>query len=254
MATWHSLVWSLFFLVPLVSSELRIPNRAANYVSDIAFYGINLNQTIILGQIGFGKGATPYETLIHTAVGNIIVQASGYLPGFVVGIFLPDMFGRVRVQFWGCIMMCIIYAVWAGVTNHTSTGGLMAIFTISQLILCSTVNVTTFLIPVELFPTRVRATAHGLAAASGKAGAVLTSFAFGAVVEGIGLAGTLGLFSGIMALNAAVTLLIPETKGKSLDDIESDVLYGRAQAASNASDNGESNTDSDTVKPKAIDV
>lgn len=227
--------------------------------SDIAFYGINLNQTIILGQIGYGKGATPFETLMHTAVGNIIVQASGYLPGFVIGIFLPDTFGRVRVQFWGCVMMCVIYAIWAGVTNHTSTGGLMTIFTISQLILCSTVNVTTFLIPVELFPTRVRATAHGLAAASGKAGAVLTSFAFGAVVDGIGLNGTLGLFSGIMALNAAVTLLIPETKGKSLDDIESDVLYGRAQAITYGSEQGDASTDSDTmkpdtVKPKAVDV
>lgn len=160
-------------------------------------------------------------------MGNIIVQAAGYLPGFYIGIFLPDLVGRVRLQFWGCIAMTVIYAIWAGVTNHTSTGGLMTIFTISQLILNCTANVTTFLIPVELFPTRVRATAHGLAAASGKCGAVLTAFAFGSVVDGIGLNGTLGLFSGIMFLVALVTLLIPEAKGKTLDDIENEVLYGR---------------------------
>ena len=139
--------------------------------------------------------------------------------------------------------MAILYAIWAGVTNRTSTGGLMAIFTVSQLVLNSTLNITTFLIPVELFPTRVRASAHGLAAASGKAGAVLTAFAFGSVVDGIGLRGTLGLFSGIMVLIAAVTLLIPETKGKSLDDIESDMLYNKAQAAYPESCDSEERTD-----------
>ncbi|MBE7182524.1 MAG: MFS transporter, partial [Terriglobus roseus] len=199
--------------------------------SDIAFYGINLNQTVILTQIGYGKGATPYETLRNTAVGNIIVQAAGYLPGYYLGIFLPDLVGRVRLQFAGCALMCALYAVWAGVTNHTTTGGLMAIFTASQLVLNCSVNVTTFLLPVELFPTRVRATAHGVAAASGKAGAVLTAFAFGAVVEGIGLAGTLGLFSGVMALTALITLLIPETRGRSLEDIENEMLYGRSEGS-----------------------
>lgn len=37
--------------------------------SDIAFYGINLNQSIILGAIGYGEGNTPYETLWNTAIG-----------------------------------------------------------------------------------------------------------------------------------------------------------------------------------------
>lgn len=205
--------------IPLSITSLTPP-------SDIAFYGINLNQTVILTKIGYGKGATPYETLHKTAVGNIIVQVAGYLPGFYLGIFLPDLIGRVRLQLIGCVLMTILYAIWAGITNHTGTGGLMTIFTISQLVLNCTLNVTTFLLPVELFPTRVRATAHGLAAASGKAGAVLTAFAFGSVLDGIGLAGTLGLFSGIMALTGIVTLLIPETKGCSLEDLENDVLYG----------------------------
>lgn len=87
-------------------------------------------------------------------------------------------------------------------------------------------NCTTFLIPAEVFPTRVRGTAHGMSAAAGKCGAVLTAFAFGSVEAAIGLDGILGLFSGIMALTALVTLLIPETKGLSLEDIEGEVLYG----------------------------
>lgn len=123
----------------------------------------------------------------------------------------------------------------------------MAIFTVSQLVLNSGPNVTTFLLPVELFPTRVRATAHGIAAASGKCGAVLTAFAFGAVVDGIGLAGTLGLFSGIMALAALITLMIPETKGRSLDDLENEVLYRRSGGVSTSEGSSTSVLD---VQPK----
>ncbi|KAJ6095554.1 hypothetical protein N7486_006300 [Penicillium sp. IBT 16267x] len=69
---------------------------------DIAYYGINLNQSIILAKIGYAKGATPWETLYKTAIGNIIVQTAGYLPGFYVGIFLPDRIGRVRQQLYSC--------------------------------------------------------------------------------------------------------------------------------------------------------
>lgn len=44
--------------------------------SDIAFYGVNLNQSIILKDIGYGSGATPYLYLYNLAIGNLIVIAA----------------------------------------------------------------------------------------------------------------------------------------------------------------------------------
>ncbi|KAJ5846507.1 hypothetical protein N7534_010176 [Penicillium rubens] len=164
-------------------------------------------------RIGYANGATTWQTLYNTAVGNIIIQAAGYLPGFYVGIFLPDCIGRVRQQFWTCIVVCILYAIWAG------------------FFLTVGPNCTTFLIPAEVFPTRVRGTAHGISGAAGKCGAIITAFAFGTVEDTIGLEGVLGLFSGIMFLTALVTLLIPETKNRSLEGIENDELY-RASSCS----------------------
>ncbi|ORX35290.1 major facilitator superfamily domain-containing protein [Kockovaella imperatae] len=198
------------------------------FLFDIAFYGVNYNQSIILKQIGYGKGKTPYETLWHTAIGNIIVQSAGYLPGFFIGIFLPDWIGRRAQQFWLCLASSLLYAIWAGVSTRKKTpvGGLMTLFTLAQLVLNAGPNCTTFLIPVEVFPTRVRGSAHGIAAASGKVGAILTAFAFGTVVDHIGLPGTLGLFAGIMALAAGITLMIPETKGTTIEDIENDKIFG----------------------------
>ena len=219
---------------------------ASWFLFDIAFYGVNLNQAVILTDIGYGKGSTKWETLYNTAVGNTIVTAAGYLPGYYLAIFLPDIIGRVRMQFGAALGVAVLYAIWAGVTDHTSTGGLITLFTLSQLVL-NLVAGSTFLIPVEVFPTRVRGSAHGIAAASGKAGAVLTAFAFGTITDSIGLRGTLGLFAGIMGLVALVTLWIPETKGKSLDDIETEVLYGRRVGAGSGSE-----TDSPDIE--AVDV
>lgn len=101
----------------------------------------------------------------------------------------------------------------------------MTIFAISQFAMTSGPNTTTFLIPAEVFPTRVRGTAHGISAAAGKCGAILTAFAFGTVEDAIGLSGVLGLFSGVMLLNTLVTFLIPETRNHTLEGIERGALY-----------------------------
>ena len=134
----------------------------------------------------------------------------------------------MRQQLISSLIVTILYAIWAGVASlkHPSTAGLTVLFTLSQLVLNASPNATTWLIPTEVFPTRVRGTTDGLSAASGKCGAVLTAFAFGTITDKIGLKGVSGLFSGIMAMVAILTLLIPETKGAILDDIENETPFG----------------------------
>jgi MFS transporter, PHS family, inorganic phosphate transporter len=47
-----------------------------------SFYGINLNQNVVLAQIGFdGKTGTPWERLFKIATGNLIITALGFVPG-----------------------------------------------------------------------------------------------------------------------------------------------------------------------------
>ncbi|OQE23954.1 hypothetical protein PENFLA_c010G10861 [Penicillium flavigenum] len=200
---------------------------ASWFLFDIAYYGVNLNQSVILKEIGYADGPTPWVTLRNTAVGNIIVQVAGYLPGYFCGIPLPDLVGRTHQQFYSCMIVAILYAIWAGITNYTSVGGLMTVFTLSQLFLNMGPDCTTWLMPVEVFPTSVRGTAHGISAAAGKFGAILTAFAFGTVTDRIGLPGVLGLFSGVMVLNALVTFWIPETRGMTITDIENEVHFAQ---------------------------
>lgn len=185
--------------------------------------------------IGFSGGSTPFEVLWKTAIGNIIVVFAGNLPGVFVGVFLPDLMGRRTLQIASALLAMLLYAVWAGVSSTATSGGLIALFTLSQFVIGAGPNITTFLIPVEMFPTRLRGSGHGISAASGKVGAVLTSFAFGTAVQNMGIKGVLGLFAGIMFLLAIVSLLIPESKGVTLDEIENDALYINGVASGSAS-------------------
>ncbi|KAJ6095468.1 hypothetical protein N7486_006214, partial [Penicillium sp. IBT 16267x] len=195
-------------------AKVLFATSATWFLFDIASYGIGLNQSIVLKDIGFGSGKTPFEKLWNPAIGNVIVQ----------------------LAFWSCLGAGIIYAIWAGVSKIASSGALITLFVLSQFVMGLGPNMTTFLLPVELFPTRVRGTAHGISAASGKVGAVLTAYAFGSVVDSLEPSGALGLFAGIMGLAALVTLWIPEARGKTLEEIENDILYSHKVGQDSSSD------------------
>jgi PHS family inorganic phosphate transporter-like MFS transporter len=93
-------------------------------------------------------------------------------------------------------------------------------------------NVTTFIVPAELFPARLRSTCHGISAAAGKAGAILGAFGFlyaaqgqhegepePGYSQGIGLKNTFLVLSLINVLGFFMTFLVPETKGRSLEEL-----------------------------------
>jgi len=69
-------------------------------------------------------------------------------------------------------------------------------------------NATTFTLAPELFPTSVRATASGFAAATAKAGATLGIFVLPEVRAYWGVPGVLALMAAVSALGVATTALL----------------------------------------------
>lgn len=57
-----------------------------------SFYGINLNQNVVLQTIGYdGKSGTAWEKLFKISTGNIIITALGFVPGKSLSLMCRDL-------------------------------------------------------------------------------------------------------------------------------------------------------------------
>lgn len=65
---------------------------------DVAFYGLGLNNSIILNSIGLAGGKNLYEKLHNNAVGNLILICAGSIPGYWVTVVTVDKWGRKPIQ------------------------------------------------------------------------------------------------------------------------------------------------------------
>lgn len=93
-------------------------------------------------------------------------------------------------------------------------------------------NATTFIVPAEVFPARFRSTCHGISSASGKLGAIVGAFGFLYLQQsndqsktdagyplGTGVKNSLIVLSVVSVLGFFCTFLVPETRGRSLEEI-----------------------------------
>jgi len=207
------------------------------FALDIAFYGLGLNSSIVLTAIGFSGGgsytgtAKVYENLKNIAVGNLIISAAGLIPGYWVTFLFVDSWGRKPIQLMGFILLTIIFVIMGFAYDKltataTTTNVFVFLYCLANFFQNFGPNTTTFIIPGEAFPTRYRSTSHGISAASGKLGAIVAQVGF-AQLKDIG--GTnkfvphiLEIFALFMLTGIFSTLLLPETKGKTLEELSNE--------------------------------
>jgi hypothetical protein len=70
----------------------------------------------------------------------------------------------------------------------------------------------------------MRTTGHGISAGVGKLGAFIGVFLFPLLQASLGLRGTLLLTAGVSVLGLALTMVLPEPAGRSLDEISAGAL------------------------------
>jgi len=191
------------------------------FLLDIAFYGINLNQSVVIRQIGFGgKEGTAWRQLWETALGNLIVTALGFVPGYYVTVLTVEYLGRKWIQIQGFLMAALFLGILAGKFNELSPAGFIVCFAFLQFFFNFGANATTYLYPAEVFPTRFKASAHGISAASGKVGAIISSLGFNALSTKLGTPNVLWIFFAVCIAGAFATLLLPEVKGRDPDQVD----------------------------------
>lgn len=202
-------------------AKILIGTSMSWFFLDIAFYGINLNQTVVLQQIGFaGTGGTAWHNLWEIAVGNLIITALGFLPGYYATVVTIEYFGRKWIQIQGFLLEALFLAILAINFKTLSTPAFCVCFALLQFFFNFGANATTFLYPAEVFPTRIRAVAHGISAACGKAGAIISALGFNTLSKNIGTPAVLWIFFGCSLAGAVFTLLLPEVKGRDPDVID----------------------------------
>lgn len=103
------------------------------FLLDVAFYGTNLNQSVLLTDIGFSTGKNEYDVLMRNAIGNLIIAVSGYVPGYFFTIYFIEKLGRRWIQIQGFLICALMFAILAGDYTHLGTAGKFVCFAIAQV-------------------------------------------------------------------------------------------------------------------------
>ena len=156
------------------------------------------------------------------------------MPGYWFTVAFIDIIGRFWIQLMGFTMMTIFmlaiavpYDYLVKPANHT---GFVVLYGPTFFFANFGPNSTTFIVPAEIFPARLRATCQGISAATGKAGAIIGAFGFlyasedqkkpeSGYAKGIGMSNSLFVLAGTKFLGLLFSLLVPESMGKSLEEI-----------------------------------
>jgi MFS transporter, PHS family, inorganic phosphate transporter len=220
------------------NGSLLFATMASWFFLDLAFYGLGLNNAVILQAIGYGSSSPSpgsnsiYRTLLNTAVGNLILVCAGSLPGYWLSVALIDTIGRRPIQIGGFAILTVLFCILGFAYNSLSEGAQLALYVLAQLFFNFGPNTTTFIIPGECFPTRYRSTGHGLSAASGKVGAIIAQVIAAALLSKDAppnCSGTkecypwlphlMEIFACFMLCGTVVSFLIPETKRLTLEEL-----------------------------------
>ncbi|GMH19942.1 hypothetical protein Nepgr_021783 [Nepenthes gracilis] len=209
------------------------------FLLDITFYSQNLFQKDIFSSIGWlpkAKTMSALEEVFKVARAQTLIALCGTVPGYWFTVAFIDTVGRFAIQLMGFFMMTVFmfalaipYNHW---TKHENRIGFIIMYGLTFFFANFGPNATTFVVPAEIFPARLRSTCHGISAAAGKAGAIVGAFGFLYLAQsknpsevdagystGIGVRDSLMILGGICALGFFFTFLVPESKGRSLEEM-----------------------------------
>jgi MFS family permease len=139
---------------------------------DIAFYGNKLFQSSFLIALT-GSDTTLLEFALAATL-NAAVALLGYFGAAI----LLDVVGRRKLQQFGFLLTGTLFVACGFLYEQLSSTMLIALYLGSSFFGQLGPNATTFLVPAEIFPTSQRTMCHGIAAASGKCGALLAAVLF----------------------------------------------------------------------------
>jgi len=188
------------------------------FLLDYAYYGNTISTPQILSLI------SPHASTTAKIALQLAIFTVAAVPGYILAIARMDRIGHRRLQLVGFAMMGLCFLIIAAVPGMTTTvAPFLLVYGISYFFTEFGPNMTTFVMPSEIYPVAMRATGHGISAGVGKLGAFIGVFLFPLLETGLGLRGTLLLTAGVSVAGLALTLVLPEPSGRSLEEIAADL-------------------------------
>ncbi|XP_050365560.1 inorganic phosphate transporter 1-4-like [Argentina anserina] len=209
------------------------------FLLDIAFYSQNLFQKDIFSAIGWIPHASTMnaiEEVYKIAKAQTLIALCSTVPGYWFTVFFIDRMGRFKIQLMGFFFMTVFmfalafpYDYW---TEKDHVVGFVILYALTFFFANFGPNATTFVVPAEIFPARLRSTCHGISAATGKLGAMVGAFGFLFLAQpqdkskaeagfpaGIGVKNSLIVLGVVNFLGMLFTFFVPESNGKSLEEM-----------------------------------
>ncbi|MNF98624.1 Arabinose-proton symporter [compost metagenome] len=156
---------------------------------------------------------------------NIVITGLTNVIFTFVGMYFVDRWGRRTLMLFGSIGLTSIYAL-LGACYYFEVTGIAVLALVIAAISCYAMTLApiTWVVLSEIFPTKIRAMAMGVATFSLWTACFILTYTFPLLNSSLGSYGTFWLY-GIVCLLGYLFLrtYLPETKGKSLEEIENEL-------------------------------
>ncbi len=180
------------------------------FAYDVSSYGVwNYTPSLFVS-----AGGTYTGTILATMLEEIPVIA-----GTLLCLYSIDRVGRKSLESLGFAMAGISLLAFAFISLRSALPFAYVFMAFAMMHFFHNIGPTniTFLYPVEIFPTRIRATAMGISTAASRIGAILGVFAFPILLSNLSLKYGLVFFALFEFIGLTVTLILaPETTGKPI--------------------------------------
>jgi MFS family permease len=185
------------------------------FLMDICLYGIGLFTPIILATLGFGAAKGSYVAADLRSTEGAVFLDSFLVIGFAIAIWQIDHIGRIRLQMIGFLGMTLgLLLVGLGAVSQASgsedISAILVGFALFNLMVNMGPNPTTYTLPAEIFPTTLRGSGNGNAAAAGKIGAATGIFLLPIIRAGLGLPVLMALVACVSFAGFVVTWALGE--------------------------------------------
>ncbi len=168
---------------------------------------------------------------INDTLTNIVMTGIVNLAFTFVALFTVDRLGRKPLMLFGAMGLAVIYVAIGWCYQVKSAGGVVPNYAFLSLVLgaigCYAMSLApvTWVIISEIFPNRIRGTAMSIAVGFLWIACFILTYTFPIFNSKLGASTTFWIYAGVcLAGFFGILMQLPETKGKSLEQIEKDLV------------------------------